>query len=173
MNFFISVPFNSLLIRYHAKILHIAVYLTLLVELAFYGLGSSPKVSMLSHLLMILVGATKTVLRQCARLSFGIVGTIANATGQLANIWLPQSKAIMTSANTKYKKSFDLPPYTVVESTKDEYEVRQYQEAHWVSTTSSGSRKSTFCYFHVGSRSITEFIHHIYHSVMHFFLMRY
>ena len=46
----------------------------------------------------------------------------------------------MTDAKSKYGPSFNLPPFTVCKEDK-EYEVRRYQKAFWVSTTSSGARK--------------------------------
>lgn len=90
---------------------------------------------------MLLANTTELVARQCARLGFGVVGTISNITGQISDrLFYQQSRAIMSKANENYKGSFDLPPYTV-ESKKDDYEVRRYHEANWVSTISSGARK--------------------------------
>ena len=99
---------------------------------------------MLSWLLMILGKTSKIVLSQCVRLSIGFVGALSNLSGQITSTVYPTQRGIMADAKSKYGSSFNLPPFTV-KMEKDEYEVREYHEANWVSTTSSGQRKLLIC----------------------------
>ena len=95
---------------------------------------------MLSWLLMILGKTSNIVLSQCVRLSIGFVGALSNLSGQITSTVYPTHREIMTDAKSKYGASFNLPPFNVEKKT-EEYEIRHYSEANWVSTISSGQRK--------------------------------